>query len=205
MCGRYIIQTEEENFEMRKIINQINERFKENSVQMKTGEIFPTNIVPIITSDFNNNKTPCLSKWGFPKFNQKSGVIINARSETLEEKPTFKKLVHQGRCLVPASGFFEWKPLANKKEKHIIKTSKQNFFYMAGLCKSVIDKDGSSFLNFVIITTEANKEMSKIHNRMPVILDLSEVDSWINSNIGFNKLKGVLCPYKGLLDIEKAS
>ena len=47
MCGRYIIQTEEENLEMRKIINQINKRFKENSVQMKTGEIFPTNIVPI--------------------------------------------------------------------------------------------------------------------------------------------------------------
>ena len=205
MCGRYIIQTEEENFEMRKIINQINQRFKENSVQMKTGEIFPTNIVPIITSNSNSDRTPCLSKWGFPKYNQKSGVIINARSETLEEKPTFKKLVHEGRCLVPASGFYEWKPLANKKEKHIIKTSNQNFFYMAGLYKSVIDKDGSSFLNFVIITTDANKEMSKIHNRMPVILNHSEVEAWIDSNIGFKEIKNVLDPYKGSLDIEKAS
>ena len=125
MCGRYAILTEEDNLEIRKIINEVNERFKdtEEITKMKTGEIFPTNTVPVNTADSYNEKVVNLFKWGFPNFKQTSGVIINARSESVEEKPTFRKILHSNRCLIPASGFFEWKLIEDKKVKHLIRTA----------------------------------------------------------------------------------
>lgn len=219
MCGRYAVFTEEENQELREIINGINERFTKNAPKMKTGEIFPTNMVPVITANAENARAANLFKWGFPNYRQSSGVIINARCETLHEKPTFKKLITSGRCLIPASGFYEWKTLEGKKEKYLIRTSNAGLMYFAGLHNNFIDKNGLPFTSFVIITTEANNQMSQIHTRMPVILDSAAAATWINQsnvenvintgiavNAGIAQtvdIADILKPYSSQLILEK--
>jgi len=210
MCGRYAFFTQEENQEIREIIEEINERYREEAPKMKTGEIFPTDYIPVITASTDNKKNIKLFKWGFPNFKQPGKVIINARSETVHEKPTFRNLLFTQRCLVPASGFYEWKAAgekaaAGKKEKYFIRTSKNGLMYMAGLYNSYIDKNGIPFTGFVIITTEANEQMSQIHDRMPVILSGPESEAWINTK--YNRAEDVLNilkPYNGNLFIEKA-
>jgi putative SOS response-associated peptidase YedK len=200
MCGRYVILTEEENIEIKEIINEINERFKtENNSKpiYKSGEIFPTDNVPIITGDGTSKKVVNLFKWGFPNFKQTSGVIINARCETLEERPTFKNIFHSKRCLVPASGFYEWKKTEDKKEKYLIRTGNQELFYMAGLYNTFKDKNGNPFTGFVIITTEANEKMSEIHNRMPIIFERKDIENWLDNKIkDLTEIKKLLKPYK---------
>jgi len=126
MCGRFIIFSEAEEREIQSIVEEINQKYN-GTAAMKTGEIFPTDTVPVIAAD-NGIKSTSLSRWGFPNF-KGSGVIINARSETLDEKPMFRKIFLTQRCLVPAHAFFEWKVTPEgKKQKHIIRAAEKTFF-----------------------------------------------------------------------------
>lgn len=204
MCGRYVVFTEEENAELIDIINGIDQRYKNNGQQMKTGEIFPTDTVPVITASPEKNMDVHLFKWGFPNYMKSSAVIINARCETLHEKPTFRKLLGTGRCLVPASGFYEWKAAdgaTKKKDKYLIRSADSKLMYFAGLYGSFLDKTGIPSTRFVIITTDANRQMSQIHSRMPVILNKPEAMAWISRD---NKeLDSLLRPYPSELSFDK--
>jgi putative SOS response-associated peptidase YedK len=203
MCGRYVIETEEENIEIKEILNELNRKFSNSEVMstLKTGEIFPTNNVPVITSE-SGERVAHILKWGFPNYMQKNGVIINARSETIIEKPTFKRLIDSKRCLIPASGFYEWKLVGDKKVKHVIRASGGDFFYMAGLYNNFTDKEGKPYTGFVIITTEANDQMRGIHNRMPVILRKGESSIWLNAE--FEEASKIFLQSSTLLDISVA-
>ena len=225
MCGRYVVFTEEENAELIEIINGIDQRYKNEGQQMKTGEIFPTDTVPVITASAVSSVSSVsaasytssvssdssekardvhLFKWGFPNYMKSSAVIINARCETLHEKPTFRKLLGTGRCLVPASGFYEWKAAdgsTKKKDKYLIRTADSKLMYFAGLYGSFLDKTGIPSTRFVIITTDANRQMSHIHSRMPVILQKPEAMAWISPH---NKeLDSLLRPYGSELTFDK--
>lgn len=183
MCGRYAVFTDEENEKLRTIVNGIEEQLKKHQSDIgssscptlvKTGEIFPTDPVPVIISDSENRKAAVLFKWGFPNPMKAGAVIINARCETLHEKPTFRNLLRSGRCIVPASGFYEWnKTAGSPKEKYLIRAANSPLIYFAGLYGSFVDKSGIRSARFVIITTDANMQMAGIHNRMPVILGRS--------------------------------
>jgi putative SOS response-associated peptidase YedK len=200
MCGRYAILTEEENIEIKEILSEINERFKNETSQkpiFKSGEIFPTDKVPIITGDAAGGKVMNLFKWGFPTFKQTNAVIINARCETLLEKPTFKSIFHTKRCLVPASGFYEWKESEGKKEKYFIRVQNQELFYMAGIYNTFKDKNGNPFTGFVIITTGANEKMAGIHNRMPVIFEKKDTGIWLdNQGTDLSEISKLLKSYR---------
>ena len=115
MCGRYTVFTEEEVIEMREIINEVNQRYinTPEHAAMKTGEIFPTNIAPVLALE-KNALEAMLMNWGFPKW-QGEGVIINARSETAMEKPMFRNSLGTRRCVIPSTGFYEWKHEGEKK------------------------------------------------------------------------------------------
>lgn len=236
MCGRYVVFTDKENEELRDIVNGINERLKTEALKMKTGEIFPTDLVPVLTaSSFNTlpntpaasvntvtgssveypfgAQTPSITapsaqlfNWGFPNFAKANAVIINARCETLQEKPTFRKYLDSGRCIVPASGFYEWKAASDpkqKKDKYLIRSEGSRIMYFAGLYGSFLDKTGIRTNRFVIITTDANEQMSEIHSRMPVVLDKSEAMAWLdNAN---KNIESLLRPYGSRLSMEKVS
>ena len=207
MCGRYTLFTDEEYKEIRKIIKDIEADVAKNIINMKTGEIFPTNIVPVLTKDENNKKTVNLFKWGFPNFKEQSGVIINARGETLEEKQTFKRILHSKRCLIPTTGFYEWKTIGKNKHKYLIRPDNSNFFYMAGLYNTYTDKCGELYTSFVIITTEANKEMSEIHNRMPVLFTSEEeYEGWTDNSLSkLPEIKAYIHPFEHKLTLENIS
>lgn len=170
MCGRYSFFTDSENQEIRRIVNAIDVRYPNN--QMKRGEIFPTNVAPILKQE-NNQIRSDLSIWGFPRFQSKTGVIINARSETAAERPMFKKSLHERRCVVPSTGFYEWSQ-NGRKIKYRFRLPDEDTLYMAGIYNE-FKREG----RFVILTTEANVSIADVHSRMPVILQKNMVEDWI--------------------------
>ena len=200
MCGRFRLFTEEENSEIQKIFKSISENNKNESIAIKVGDIYPTDLVPVLINQ-NNEKKYQLLKWGFPMHKEKNSLLINAKGETLAEKFTFKNLIESKRCLIPASAFYEWKAVGKHKYKYLIKTLDKPYFYMAGLYNTFIDLQGNPYNCFVIITTAANEQMSAIHHRMPLILgEEKEAEQWVNiASSGFNEIKGLIKPYeKGL-------
>lgn len=171
MCGRYSLFTEEENQEIMRIVKSLDNRYPGNN--MKHGEIFPTNTAPILCLEENGIK-PELSTWGFPRFGSK-GVIINARSETADSRPMFKKSLHTRRCVVPSTGFYEWSQ-SGTKTKYRFNLPNDHTLYMAG-----IFNEFNSENKFVILTTSANNSIADVHNRMPVILQKEMAEDWILS------------------------
>lgn len=166
MCGRYNF-TVEQSDELREIIEKLNAKI--HGKEYKSGEIFPTNQVPLLIGD-NNESSPVLSTWGFPKFDNK-GVIINARSETAFEKKTFRDSLVNRRCIIPSSGFYEWD---SEKRKFMFRLEGTGTLYMAGIYNVFQDE-----LRFVILTTAANESMRDVHNRMPLVIPRNEIDTWI--------------------------
>ncbi len=185
MCGRYIIFTSEEYREMKAILKEISKHYKIGTGTFNSGEIFPSFDVPAVLSSESGPDYSML-QWGFELPNTKK-IIINARSETLDEKRMFKFLLESKRCLLPANGFFEW----NKKQKYFIKPAGLRTFYMAGLYNS----SGKT----VIITTPACPEMAHIHGRMPVLFNKETGSLWLEKYDG-----KLLVPYEKPLEIEKA-
>ena len=179
MCGRYYIDIDNE--EIKRIIDEAQRNIYEN---YKTGEIFPTNIAPIYIED-NNKMKPALAKWGFPKWDGK-GVIINTRAESINDKEMFKRLISCKRCIVPASYYFEWKQGEHGKDKYKISNPNSNV-YMAGLCNVVTNKENKQLslfettdIFYTVITRNANKSVSHIHSRMPLVFNNEEMHEWIN-------------------------
>lgn len=167
MCGRYAFFTDRELQEIDEIIEQISDDIQRD--KMKTGEIFPTNVVPVFVPEKEMIK-PQLMVWGFPNFTNK-GVIINARAETASEKKLFGSSLRERRCIIPSTGFYEWD--ADKK-KFIFNTPDTQMLYMAGLYNQF---EGQN--RFVILTTEAQGTIADIHNRMPVVVPKDRIEDWI--------------------------
>lgn len=125
-----------------------------------------------------------LCSWGLEVSWDKK-PLINGRSETLAEKPTFRPLL-ENRCVVPATAYFEWRPDNGAKLKNRIRPSDQIVFSMAGL------KDGE---RFVILTCAPSPEISHIHNRMPVILTQESEIAWLDKSAPFSAVASCLVPY----------
>ena len=111
-------------------------------------------------------------------------TAFNARIETLSEKASFKLLVNSSRCIIPSTGFFEWKHENKQKTPHFIYPTNDSVFSMAGLYDSWMNPNSNEVLNsFTIITSEANDFMAEIHNskkRMPLILNAKDEENWLN-------------------------
>jgi len=180
MCGRYYIPEGNEFADINSILDFVNKAYKGSSAlsKMKTGEVFPADIAPIITKD-----SPKLMKWGFEGFNGK-GLIINARLETAAEKPMFRREFSSQRCLIPAGNYFEWKKDGAKKEKYLIRQS--GTLYMAGLWQL---PEAESLPLFVILTRPAIPEIGFIHDRMPVILPNNALEDWLSGRLGARELR----------------
>lgn len=199
MCGRYYIDQEDDIAEMRQILDEINRRFygDEKLQRLRTGEIFPTNVVPVLKQDPDSAKiVPDLMLWGFPHF-KGSGVIINARAETAGTKPMFRRAAEGGRILIPASAFFEWsrgqgssgsdsdglsgENAGRQKRKFKLSWQQEPTFYMAGLYRDFPDPKHPDKMigSFVILTTDANPSVARLHNRMPLILPREMLRTWV--------------------------
>lgn len=108
-------------------------------------------------------------------------TMINAKAETLLDKPTYKGLFRHKRCLVPANGFYEWQKLENGKQPYYFRRKDEAPFSFAGLYTSRKDSEGHELFSFVIITTEPNQTVAKVHDRMPVMLTPKEEKLWLET------------------------
>lgn len=168
MCGRYHFSVEESR-DLQRIIGEAQRRSIPRADEIKLGEVFPTDkSVVLLAAD--GKLVPEVQAWGFPRF-KGPGVMINARSETAEEKPVFKNCLSTRRCIVPSTGFYEWSP---QKERYLFTSHHFGCIYMAGLYDEF---DGER--RFVILTAQANDSVKEIHHRMPVIIPKVEIMSWL--------------------------
>ncbi len=150
--------------------------------------IAPSQDVPVIVRNEDRNQLKTM-RWGLvPSWAQDPSIgqrMINARAETLLEKPSFKQLVARRRCLVPADGFYEWRREGNRKVPMWIYLKNRVPFAFAGLWDYWRDPAGDKELySFTIITTEANELLRPIHNRMPVIYDKEMGRQWLEESFG---------------------
>ncbi|WP_425446475.1 SOS response-associated peptidase [Dethiothermospora halolimnae] len=192
MCGRYQL-----NVKLESILFRYDIPKTVLSFYPKT-EVFPSNEAPVILRE--DNKKFKMLKWGFkPSFTNK--LLINARSESVDIKSSFKDAFKTKRCLIPANSFFEWKNVDGEKVKYKISLRNKDIFSMAGIYNSFINKAGERFDSFVILTTSSNEAMKDIHSRMPVIIDKNNEDIWLDNSIqDLAKLKKLLKPWeKGLV------
>lgn len=139
-------------------------------------------------------------KWGFvPSWSKEwtsKYAVINTRAETIEEKPYFRTAFKESRCLIPATGFYEWRKDPTEKIPHYIHLKDSSYFSFAGIYSVWKDKEGKEIYTCSIITTEPNELMSSIHDRMPVILSKDEEEVWIDESVkDEERLKSLLDPY----------
>jgi len=198
MCGRFTITIDLEDLR-EYLVEHYDITELKSEFQLPRYNIAPTQDVITIINDGSKNRVGLL-KWGLiPSFakDQKIGIsMINAKSETLMEKPSFKSSFQTKRCVILADSFYEWKKEDNKKIPMRIGLNNHQIFPMAGLWSTFIKPDGSKIHSTTIITTKANALMSEIHDRMPVILNDESVKTWLNPrNHDLNMLSKVLQPY----------
>jgi putative SOS response-associated peptidase YedK len=192
MCGRFEFNLELDLEELRKIDLDIKSK---TNIPYKTGEIFPTNIVPILANSSGRPELQ-LMNWGIPKWDGK-GHVINAKSETATQKMMFAQALVQRRCVVPSTGFYEWNKFENskKKDKFLFTSTNDRMLYMAGIY-NIIKVDDELKYYFVILTRSANTTISDIHDRMPVLLYKNELKNWLGNeqyiNTIFNRNDDVL-------------
>ncbi|OGG05992.1 hypothetical protein A3D05_03400 [Candidatus Gottesmanbacteria bacterium RIFCSPHIGHO2_02_FULL_40_24] len=191
MCGRYGFVPGEDFYPRYNITNRL-------ETLSASYNVAPGYSMPVVVRE--NPNLVYLMRWGLIPFWAKDIKIgykmINARAETVEEKSAFRKPFESRRCLIPASGFYEWKKTGNEKIPFYIKRKDNGLFSFAGLYDVWTDVEGKEIKSYTIITTKPNKLIESIHNRMPVILKKEEENHWIDSiNQNIEKIKELLAPY----------
>ncbi len=123
--------------------------------------------------------------------------MINARAETVAEKPSFRASFQRRRCLVPMTGFYEWQKQADgrKQPQYIHPTGDRKLFAVAGLWERWQSEDGSEILSCTLLTTTPNELVAPIHNRMPVIIAPSGYDTWLDGAASPTAVSALLQPY----------
>lgn len=141
-------------------------------------------------------------KWGLVPFWAKDTKIayklINARAETMDEKPSFRNSFKKYRCLIPADGFYEWREIPGRKIKqpYFIRMEEGGLFGLAGLWSTWEDKSSGEVIeSCTIITTEPNTLLGEIHSRMPVILSPGQYESWLSPSADPKTLKKMCKPF----------
>ena len=180
MCGRFVLKDNIEDLSSCFQIDNVDDLLLEARYN-----IYPGQNVPVIIME--KRKKFVMMRWGLvPSWSNDPLIgfqMINARAETLSQKASFKNSFKKLRCIIPCSGFYEWKKLDKKtKVPYFIRLRNGTPFALAGLWDRW-NKDGGNLTTFTIITTTPNNIIEPIHDRMPVILKSENHDMWINPDI----------------------
>jgi len=189
MCARYYINIDIET--IKGIFDEIERRYP--GVVMSRGEVYPADAVPIITKD-----GPVPSTWGFPR-NDGKGRVINARSETAEEKRLFRNVFGYGRCVIPTNGFYEWTK-TKQKIKYLFEMPGEELLYLAGLFEEVDNE-----LCMVVLTRAADASVADVHDRMPVILTGDQLSLWLTETEAARRMLELTAPRLIRRDVSKTA
>jgi len=193
MCGRFTIVFDS---------NQLMHRFGIEEIPFDWREIYnvaPGQKIPAIIENKGERRIGQL-KWGLVPFwskDEKVGYkMINAKSETLQDRPAFKNLFARKRCIIPADGFYEWKKIGKEKQPMRIMMKTGEPFALAGLYDTWTNPEGVKLHTCTIITTKPNEVVKDIHDRMPVILRKQDEQLWLDrEKFDADLLQSLLVPY----------
>lgn len=183
MCTRFYIMPETEEF--KEIIAAVKEsplfhKFIDAGKPVLTsGEIRPTDVVPVVASNREGVRTVFPMKWGFRLSSM--SLLVNAKSETAAEKPTFKEAWFKHRCIIPASWYYEWEHFVSSSglkktgAKYTIQPRDSQMSWLCGLYRI---EDGMPA--FTVLTREPSDELRRIHDRMPLLLPEEKIGEWID-------------------------
>ena len=197
MCSRYFLDADG---------NVIAYTFRVPLTQplRKRFNIAPTQDAPVVRVAESGEREIAMLRWGlvpsWAKDLSAGTKMINARSEGVHEKPAFREALRRRRCLVPATGFFEWKPVGKRKQPFAITIADRPVFAFAGLWESWRSSDGKPVETFTIVTTDANDAVREIHDRMPVILPRDAEDAWLEA--APEAARALLKPYDGEINLR---
>lgn len=172
MCTRYYL--DESAYET--ALDQLNISAEER-VSAPNRDIYPSETAPVILSAGRDTDLLVVENqvWGFPSAREK-GLQVNARAETVLEKPMFSLAARQSRCIIPAKYFYEWD---EEKNKATFRSETDEVLYMAGIFEWPVNRNYS---RFVIITRPANEAVQPVHDRMPLLLEKEEARDWITND-----------------------
>jgi putative SOS response-associated peptidase YedK len=192
MCGRFSIAVR---------ISYLAERFgisEPAGISLPMYNVSPGEEVPVITGSGNLQCT--VMQWGlvpsWAKRDKQAVAPINARAEGLADNLLFRNLLSHGRCIIPATGFYEWKQSGDQKYPWYFRMKNNELFGIAGLCDSRELPDGGVAWSFAIITTSPNSLVIPIHNRMPAILHQKDEKNWLDPGYDISNMPASqLTPY----------
>lgn len=161
--------------------------------------IAPTQMVPAIVADGDKYRLGTL-KWGFIPFFAKDEIsgsrFINAKAETIMEKPAFRQSFEKRRCLILADGFYEWDKFGDAKTPYRFILKDEPLMCFAGIWSKYVKPDGQKIFTCAILTTGANETMKSIHDRMPIILNEKAQQIWLqNKTAALDEMAELLKPY----------
>jgi putative SOS response-associated peptidase YedK len=192
MCSRYFLDADGN-------IIAFTFRVPPNDRLRKRFNIAPTQNAPVVRVDREGRREIAEMRWGLVPFWAKDLKIgtsmINARSEGIETKPAYREATKARRCIVPATGFFEWQGEPGRKQPYAITIPEMPLFGFAALWEHWKPADGDPVETFTIITTDANEAIARIHDRMPVILPMDAIDTWLTGP--FEAAQALLKPWPG--------
>ncbi|QIN32763.1 SOS response-associated peptidase [Legionella longbeachae] len=194
MCGRFALETTADYIKSKyriEMLSEITPRFN----------IAPSQKVLVIMNTEEGIRAEHF-QWGLVPFFAKDKVIspplINARSETVAEKPAFRHALKSRRCLVIMSGFFEWLRIEDLKQPYYITMNNNDLLAVAGLWEQWQSKEGEVVYSCCMLTTEANNFMSSLYHRMPVILNKEQQALWLeHKELDKKTLSHLVSPYQG--------
>lgn len=191
MCGRFTLRAN-----LNRVLDEM--RIGGDLDWPPSFNICPTQAAPVVRLD--DGKRSCtLLRWGlipsWAKDPKIGSQMINARAETVAEKPSFRTAFKRRRCLVLTDGYYEWKPIDKKKKQpYFIHRPDDSVFTFAGLWEYWQPAGGDPLETFTIITTTANESGKAVHDRMPVTLFGGECDAWLDAGTDTDTLLGLLRP-----------
>ena len=176
MCGRYALHAHPDVVALQfglSAVPQFRPRYN----------IAPTQAAPVVRLDAQQRRELALLRWGlvpsWAKDPSMGARMINARAETVAEKPAYRNAFRRRRCLVPADGYYEWKAEAGRKQPYLLLLESGEPFAMAGLWEQWRSAEGELAETYAILTTEAAGTAKRVHERMPVILAPRDYESWL--------------------------
>lgn len=203
MCGRFVFEADEKQIAQAfavKLFNNVSTKARYN--------VAPTTPVCIVLNDKDNTREARTMRWGLipswvKDLSQFKATTFNARDDRIEESRVFSPAFKKRRCIIPISGYYEWKKIsASKKQPYYFKAKNGSMLALAGVWDKATLSDGTVIESCSIITTYPNEVTEEYHDRMPVILSPSDYDKWLSLDTTAEELKAMLKPcHPDLLEI----
>ena len=182
MCGRFAVDKKPEE-----IASETQAFWEDAPIGFPSWNTCPTSFSPVLSQGkLHSWSWGLIPSWS--KSDLKRSGMINARVETLEEKPAFRDLLGQQQCIIPVDGYFEWQRKGQSKIPYYFYPKGDSMMLLAGLWDKWISPSGKDIYSFTILTKEASENISQIHHRMPIILNLEVAVKWAANGLSPNEI-----------------